>query len=169
MMGCVPGDEYVAAQVALPAVTVTVPQPAIVVPLSVKATVPVGAPLPGGATPIDAVYVTCSPTTAPFDDEPRVVSVEAWDTVSTTAGDVLVPYEPLPLYVAVKLCEPTVAGAAVHVATPLPFSVLAAHPVTVVGPSLNATVPAGVPSSAAVPLTLAVSVSASPTTLEAGV
>ena len=51
-------DGYVVEQVALPALTVVAPQPVIVVPLSVKANVPVGEPLPGEVTLIDAVYVT---------------------------------------------------------------------------------------------------------------
>lgn len=52
-MGWVPGTRYVAEQV--PALMLMAPQPEIVVPLSVKASVPVGEPLPGAVTLIDAV------------------------------------------------------------------------------------------------------------------
>ena len=53
-----PGDGYVAEHVALPALIVLAPHPVSVTPLSVNANVPVGEPLPGEVTLIDAVYVT---------------------------------------------------------------------------------------------------------------
>ncbi len=53
--GWLPVDGYVAEHVALPPLIATAPQPVIVVPLPVKAKVPVGEPVPGEATPIVAV------------------------------------------------------------------------------------------------------------------
>ena len=77
-MGCVPGTRYVAEQVPLP--MLTVPQPVIVVPPSVKAIVPVGAPLPGEVTLTDAVYVTGCPTNAEVADDTSAVVVAAATT-----------------------------------------------------------------------------------------
>ena len=54
----VPGERYVAEQVALPVLIVLPPQPVSVTPPSVNPKVPVGVPLPGEVTLIDAVYVT---------------------------------------------------------------------------------------------------------------
>lgn len=81
-MGCVAGDRYVAEQVALPPPIVFAPQPVIVVPLSVKANVPVGAPIPGEVTLIDAVYVTGCPTTAELEDDASAVVVRPWATAT---------------------------------------------------------------------------------------
>jgi hypothetical protein len=79
--GWVAGERYVAEQVALPPPIVFVLQPVIVVPLSLKANVPVGEPLPGEVTLIDAVYVTGCPTTDEIEDEMSVVVVRPLVTV----------------------------------------------------------------------------------------
>jgi capsular polysaccharide biosynthesis protein len=61
-----------------------------------------------------------------------------------------------PPYAAVIMCEPTANAAVVNVATPEPLSVPVPR---VVPPSLNVTVPVGVPE---VPVTVALNVTGAP-------
>src|SRR5450432_2589594 len=138
----------------LPApVSATALQAPIVVPPSVKLTVPVG------ALPVtDAVKVTLATTIAGFAELETVVPEEAglttWD--SGALLDAALPA--FPAYAATMLCvlalNVLVAQVAVS-ALPLPISATAPHPAMVAPPSVNATVPVGaVPVTVAVKLTL---------------
>jgi hypothetical protein len=105
-----------------------------------KATVPVGTPLPGFCVTV-AVKVTLAPT-AGFNELAIIaVDVCATLTVTVTAFEVLPALLLSPPYTAVIECCPTASVEVVNVATPEPFSV----PVpSIVAPSMNVTLPVGV-------------------------
>src|SRR5947208_2239710 len=127
-----------AVKVATPPLRVPVPN---VVAPSLKVTVPVGVPVPGGVADTVAVKVTACPDTVGLADEASAVAVAAWFTAWDSAGDVLPVKFGSPPYTAVMPWLATDRPLAVKVATP-PLSV----PVpSVVAPSLNVTVPVGVP------------------------
>jgi hypothetical protein len=144
VIGCVPIFRVVVVYVARPPLNVPVPT---VAPLSMKVTVPVGVP-PALATV--AVNVTVSPTSAELALDPSVVVV-ANVTVCASVVDVLVANVALPPYTAVIACEPLPSVAVENVALP---ELMVPVP-SVARPSLNVTVPVGVPP---LPLTVAVNV-----------
>lgn len=151
----VPEASAAVAQVAvrvLPApVSATGAQPAMVVPPSVKFTVPVG------ALPVtEAVKVTLVPT---FDGLAELETVAPEAALLTTCDSAVLLETALPLspvYAAMMLWVPAASAAAVHVAMrvlPVPVSVAAAQPAMVVPPSVKLTAPVG-----ALPVTEAVKV-----------
>src|SRR6266404_5675800 len=136
---------------ACPAVSVLV---ANAVAPSLKVTVPVGVPL----VPLTAaVNVTDWPNTEGFSEELTVVVVEPLLTVCVNAAEVLLVKVASPLYTTVIECEPVAREDMVKVAWP-PLRALVA---SAVAPSLNVTVPVGVPL---VPVTVAVNVTDCPNT-----
>jgi len=106
-------------------------------------TVPVGVPVVVGVTV--AVKVTDCPNTDGFVAEESAVSVAPGLTVCVRAADVLPAKLASPPYTAVMGWVPTVSVVVVKVATAAPFSVPVPR---VVPPSLNVTVPVGVPAPA---------------------
>ena len=89
MIGCVPTPSVVVAQVAVLAVSACVPQDVMSTPLSWKATVPVGVPVPGSTEATFAVKVTDVPNADGFVPEATVVVVEALATTCEIAADVV--------------------------------------------------------------------------------
>jgi hypothetical protein len=138
------------------------PVPSTVAP-SLNVTVPVGAPLPGATAATVAVNVTDWPNTDGLAEDVSVVTLEALLTTCDTAGEVLVAKLPSVAYTAVTLCGLPATDSAVvlKVATPEPFRVPGPN---VVAPSLNVTVPVGVPAPGATAVTVAVKVTDWPNT-----
>jgi hypothetical protein len=102
VMVCVPAVNAEVLTCAVPLDKVIVPSDA---PLSVNATVPVGAPPPLVGVTV-AVKVTEFPYVDGLDDDVIPVVVGAAVIVWVTAGDVDTPNCALPLYVAVIECCP---------------------------------------------------------------
>jgi hypothetical protein len=131
----------------------SVPVPKVVVP-SLNVTVPVGVPAPGDTGATVAVNVTDWPKTAGFAEEVTLVVVAVWLTVWATTADVLAVKLVSPLYTAVMLWEPAPSDEVLNVAVPPPIV-----PVPkVVVPSLNVTVPVGIPAPGDTGTTVAVNV-----------
>jgi hypothetical protein len=131
-------------------VSTTAPQVAMVIPPSVKFTVPVG------AVPVtDAVKVTLTPTIDGLIELTTLVVVAGLELTTCDSGKLLdTEFEPSPAYAATMLCVPTASAAVVHVAL-APVSATAPQPAMVAPPSENATVPVGaVPATVAVKFTL---------------
>lgn len=127
--------------------------PRVVAP-SLKVTVPVGVPLPGEFALTVAVKVTDWPETDGFAEDVTDVVVSSVLTVCVKAELVLVLKLPSPPYTAVIECDVTLNPFVANVAWP-PLSV----PVPkVVAPSLNVTVPVGVPLPGELAETVAVKV-----------
>ena len=127
---------------------------------SLNVTVPVGVPAPSPEALTLAVNTTDCPNTVGFVEDVNVVAVPSWLTVCVKADEVFVLKLPSPLYTAVSEWADTENDALVKVATP-PLNVLVAN---AVAPSLNVTVPVGVPVPGAVALTVAVIVTDCPNT-----
>src|SRR5439155_1301539 len=128
---------------------------------SKNVTVPVGVPLPGAVAFTVAVNVTACPTTAGFADDATVVVVDALPMVWLSAADVL-PVKPVsPAYCAVIVCAATARELVASVAWRAAFSAPAPSDVA---PSKNVTVPVGVALPEATAFTVAVNVTACPTT-----
>jgi len=154
---CPPTASVVVVRAAVLPVRLTV---ATVAAPSLNVTVPVGVPAPGATAATVAVKVSDWPKTDGFGPVVRatVVVVLAWFTTWVRVLEVLVPKLASPPYTAVIECEATESAAVANVATPDPLSV----PVpSVVAPSLNVTVPVGVPP---LPVTVAVKVTDCPNT-----
>src|SRR6516225_822954 len=151
-------------QVATPALlTVCDPQPVMLVPLSLKATVPVGDPAPGAAAVTVAVKVTDWPKTDVAVGEMAVVE-SALPTVWLNAPDVGEAVKLLsPPYVARTECVPTVSDDSVQVAA-APDTVCAAQLATLFPSNVNETLPVGEPPPGAVTETVAVKVTDWPKT-----
>jgi len=132
------------------------PVPRTVAP-SLKVTVPVG--VPGAVDVTVAVNVTDWPAVDGFSEDATAVAVVPLTTCVTTE-DVLDAKVASPLYVAVMEWEPAVSVLVANVAIAEPFS----GPLPkVVAPSLNVTVPVGVPGD--VDVTVAVNVTDCPARL----
>ena len=99
VMEWVPAVKEAVIYVACP-LAFNVPVPSVVVP-SLKVTVPVGVPAPGGFTLTVAVNVTDWPKTDGLTEEATVVVVGAWVTVNVKF---CVAFDPMPLE-AVKVME----------------------------------------------------------------
>src|SRR5437016_2649901 len=141
---------------ATPPTSVAVPiRPA----LSKKLTVPVGVPAPGATSATVAVKVTVPAAAERFDDVSAVV-VAAWLTTGLAAVDVLARSFASPPYTAVIEWLATDKLLVVKVAMP-PLSVPVPR---IVEPSLNVTVPAGVPKPGDGAVTVAVKVTDWPST-----
>ena len=139
------------AKVATPA-PFKAPVP-IEAPPSRNVTVPVVVPAPGAAAETVAVNVTDCPNTMGFADEVTAVVVLSLLTVCVRGADVLPAKLASPPYTAVIEWVPTVSAVVANVAIAEPFSV----PVpSVLAPSLNVTVPVGVPAE--VDVTVAVNI-----------
>ena len=143
-------------QAAEPELNVTAPHPLIVVPLLVKATVPVGLfpPL------IVAVNVTELPTLLGFKLDVNPTVGVARFTTCDTGLDVTGALFVSPLYTAVIESVPTVSAEVEQVAEP-EVNAAVPHPLMVVLPDLKFTVPVGLSP----PLIVAVNVTEPPTTL----
>src|SRR5438034_7016173 len=138
-MVCDPDVRLEVWKVAWPlALSVLIPSVAV---HSLKVTVPVGMPEPGATAVTKAVKVTAWPAAAGLSDEVSVVLVDALLTVWLVIDEVLEAKVVSPLYTAEMAWEPAVSVDAVKVAVP-PLSV--AVPIVLV-PSLNVTMPLGVP------------------------
>jgi hypothetical protein len=127
---------------------------AIIVPLSLNVTVPVGTPAEEVTV---AVNVTDCPEADGLTDELSAVVLDAPPTVCASAAEVLWANVSDPLYVAVMVCEPAASEAVDRLADPALSRV--AVPITL-APSLKATVPIGIP---AVDATVAVKTIVCPT------
>jgi hypothetical protein len=131
---------------------------------SLTVTFPVGVPLPGAFAVTVKLIVTGCPTTDGLGVWAVIaVVVASWFTACDKDDDVLVAKLPSVLYTAVTLCGLPATDSAVvlTVATPEPFSVPVPN---VVAPSLNVTVPVGVPAPGATAVTIAVRVTDWPNT-----
>jgi hypothetical protein len=127
---------------------------------SLNVTVPVGVPVPGEVAVTVAVRVTDWPDTEGLTDDARTVPLLALVTVCVTTPEVLVLKLLSPPYTAVMLCADTESADVAKVVEP-PLKV----PVPIVlTPSLNVTVPEGVPDPGATGLTVAVKVTVWPDT-----
>src|SRR5438128_2500972 len=104
-------------------------------------TVPVGVPEPGATAVTVAVKVAIWPAGAGLSDDMSVVLVDAWLTVWLVIDEELEAKVVSPLYTAEMAWGPAVRADVVKVAVP-PLSV--GVPIVVV-PSLNVTMPVGVP------------------------
>jgi len=124
-----------------------------------KSTFPLGVPAPGAVTVTVAVNVTDCPTVEGLGLEPNAVDVLALFTVCASPLEVLTLKFPSPPYSAVIVCDPTDKLLVVRVASPVPSSVSVPNVVT---PSLNVTVPLGVPAPGALAVIVAVKVTDSP-------
>ncbi len=109
-----------------------------------------GVPLPGDAALTVAVNVTVCPYTEGLTPETTDVVELSGSTVSVQAAEVLVRKLPSPLYAAVINCEPTGSALVMKVALP-PLSVALPR---FVMPSMNVTLPVGVPLPGALALTV---------------
>ena len=76
-------------------------------------------------------------------DEARVVVVGGWSTICVRSDDLLLEKSGNPAYTAAIVCEPTDSDEVVSVACPDPSVVPVPN---VVAPSLNVTVPVGIPA-----------------------
>ena len=134
------------SQVAVPSATGWAVQPVIGSPFSVNPTVPAfGIAVAGESAETVAVNVTVSPNVEVPSLDATVVVVPAWSTSKPSVVDVLVRKSTFPEYTAVT--EWFATGSVVsQVATPL-VSGRVPQPEMVELPSLNSTVPAGVPLS----------------------
>src|SRR6266446_1170419 len=102
MVLCAPTVRLVVMHVAWPELTVCEPPLQVTVePPSLKVTVPVGVPAPGGFTLTVAVNVNDWPKTDGLTEEATVVVVGAWVTVNVKF---CVAFDPMPLE-AVKVME----------------------------------------------------------------
>jgi hypothetical protein len=156
VMECVPAvrADVLSAATPLPFRT---PVPSVAAP-SLNVTVPVGVP------PVDvtvAVNVTDCPNVDAFGADVSVVVVVPLLTVCVSVVDVLLVKLPSPSYAAVMACDPAASVELENVAWPPALSVPVPN---VVVPSLNVTVPVGVPLPGAVAATVAVNVTACPKT-----
>ena len=129
-------------------------------PLVLNWTAPVGVPLPGVTAPTVAVNVTACPDTEGLTDEATVVLLPALLTVWLSAVELLVLKLASPPYTAVIECEVTLRELLVKVAWPE----LSVPVPKVAAPSLNVTVPPGIPLPGATGLTVAVNVTGWPDT-----
>lgn len=151
-------------QIATPATRATPLQPEMGRPSARKATVPVGVP-----AAVETVAV--SATDWPNVEEPTglavstVVVAAGPATVCVIPGEVLPPWEALPVYTAVMVWTPDGSVLTVQVATPPTDSVENVQAVMVVAPKRNATVPSGAPVGAGV--TVAVKVTGEPAAVAA--
>ena len=152
MIECEPELSDAIVNAACPPESVTIPR---VAAPSVNVTDPVGVPLEP-LTP--AVKVTDCPIVLGFTDDERVVVVEVGVTLWINADDVLLLKFVSPPYAAVIECDAALKDEVVKVACPLASVVLP----RVVPPSLNVTVPVGVPPE---PTTVAVKVTDCPAVL----
>jgi hypothetical protein len=134
--------------------------PSVVAP-SRKVTVPVGVPEPGLVTETVAVNVTLCPGVDGLADDTSAVVVAARPTDWFNAAEALVTKAASPAYVAVIECEATESEDVVKVATPEPFR---ATTPSVVAPSVNVTLPVGIPVLGALAETAAVNVTDWPDT-----
>lgn len=150
MIECVPVARADVVKVALWVLTVIVEVPRTVVP-SLKVNVPVGEPPNPGVTV--AVNVTDCPLTDGFREETTELLVAALFTVWVKAAEVLASKSVFPEYAAVIEFAPKLSDAVAKAATPLAFN--ETLPKTV-APSLNVTVPLGIPLVADVSLAVKV-------------
>jgi hypothetical protein len=134
----------------------TAAQPLIVLPPSVKATVPVG------ALPLTvAVNVTLVLTTDGFAELANAVLLVPLLTACESALLLEAALPASPLYAATMLCVPAASAAVLQAAGrvfPLPVTEIAAQPEIEVPPSVKFTVPVGL-----LPVTAAVNVTFAPT------
>jgi len=158
-----PAPPYTAVRLWLPALKAevvkvatpeafSVPVPNEVVP-SLNVTVPLGVPPPEVTV---AVNVTAPPYVDGLGNDVRDVELVAAMTVCVNAADVLVVKFPSLPYAAVRLWLPAFNAEVAKVATPETFNVPLP---SVAAPSLNVTVPVGVPPPE---VTVAVNVTAPP-------
>jgi len=147
----------VAALVAVPPDSTADPK---LLPSRKNCTVPFRVPDPGTTGLTVAVKVTDCPTTEGLADEVIVVLVEAWFTIWDNGDEVLVVKLVSALYVAVIECPPTASVVVVNAAV-LPVRLTVPSEVA---PSLNVTVPVGVPAPGATAATVAVKVNDWPRT-----
>ncbi len=155
MITWVPDAKLAVLYVAVPELP-RVPDPRTVVP-SLKATVPVGTPMPIAGTTI-AVKVIFAPKLAVGANDATVVVVATIATVTVIALDTDGAKSASPLYCTVMESAP-MGSAVANVATPEMFSVVVP---SVVVPNRNATVPVGVVGAPVGQDTVAVSVKACP-------
>src|SRR5450432_236324 len=133
----------------------TAPQVVMVVPPSVKLTVPVGA-----APVTDAVNVTLCPTVDGLSELITLVVIGGFELTTCDSGELLdTALEASPPYAATMLCVPAVSAAVLQTAVrvfPAPVSATAPQPLMVVPPSVKLIVPVGAePVTEAVKATLA--------------
>jgi hypothetical protein len=121
----------------------SVPDPSVVEP-SLKATVPVGTPLPGGVTVTVAVNVTGWLKAEGLDDELTAVVVAAAEFTTWGAAFPLLLAHPLaPVKVAVMVWLPAASAVVLNEAWPAPSTVT--FDARTVDPSLKVTAPTGRP------------------------
>jgi hypothetical protein len=157
-MGRVPIVAKEVVQVAMPdALSVCEPEAQLIVAVpSLKVTVPVGTPVPGATAATVAVKVTVWLVRTAGADEVSVVVVAAGFTTWLSAVEVDARKADEPAYVAVMFRVATVAWLTMHVAVPeLSTWLPPVHEMLVV-PSVNVTVPAGVPEPGLTAETVAV-------------
>src|SRR5437773_1866632 len=160
-MECDPTLSEDVAQLARPWLRVRLLQLVMAVPPSRKVTLPAGVPAPGLLAVTVAVKVTDCPDTDGLAEELTSVVVVAFFTVWVSVLEVLPLKVALPPYDAVIGCEPTASVLVTNVAWPEAFRVPVPR---VVGPSLNVTVPVGVPAPLVFAFTVAVKVTGCPDT-----
>src|SRR5207249_1283854 len=172
-MECDPTLSEDVAQLARPWLRVRLLQLVMAVPPSLKVTFPVGVPAPGllavtvavgvpapGLLAVTvAVKVTDCPDSDGLAEELTSVAVLAFFTVWVSVLEVLPLKVALPPYDAVIGCAPTASVLVTNVAWPEAFRVPVPR---VVGPSLNVTVPVGVPAPLVFAFTVAVKVTGGP-------
>ena len=158
-MLCEPALKVLVLHVAVPPLTAIAEQPPSVVLSAVNATFPVG------AVPVTvAVKVTLAPA---VDGVPEVASAVVLIALLITcvrAGELDEPaLLASPLYVATRLCEPTLRLLVLHVAVLAfavpPLNATVEQPLSVVPSAVNPTLPVG-----ALPVTVAVNVTLAPST-----
>src|SRR5207244_242642 len=152
-MECDPTLSEDVAQLARPWLRVRLLQLVMAVPPSLKVTFPVGVPEPGLLGVTVAVKVTDCPNTDGLAEGLAGVVVLAFFTVWVSVLEVLPLKIALPPYDAVIGCEPTASVLVTNVAWPEAFRVPVPR---VVGPSLNVTVPVGMPAPLVFAFTVAV-------------
>src|SRR5947208_2135752 len=160
-MECDPTLSEDVAQLARPWLRERLLQLVMAVPPSWKVTFPVGVPAPGLLAVTVAVKVTDCPDSDGLAEELTSVVVLAFFTVWVSVLEVLPLKVAPPPYDAVIGCAPTASVLVTNVAWPEAFRVPVPR---VVGPSLNVTVPVGVPAPLVFAFTVAVKVTGCPDT-----
>ena len=152
---CVPAVRELVLNVAVLPAIVT-PDASVAFP-SVKLSVPVGVPAPGGAALTVAVKTTAWPCSDGLGDEATATVLEATLTCcgADESSPMLVWKLPSPEYEAVIVWLPTASAVVLNVATPPASSTL---DTSVVLPSVKLIDPVGMPPAGAVGLTTAVKV-----------
>src|SRR5947209_286938 len=159
-MECDPTLSEDVAQLARPWLRERLLQLVMAVPPSLKVTCPVGVPEPGLLAVTVAVKVTDCLNTDGLAEELADVVVPYFTVCVSLEGVLPLKFAPPP-YDPVIGCAPTASVLVTNVAWPEAFRVPVPR---VVGPSLNVTVPVGVPAPLVFAFTVAVKVTGCPDT-----